>query len=265
MSFNLDAIKAKLEQLNTQGSRQTWKPKEGEQIIRIVPPQHTDNGALLPDTPFHELYFHYEVTDKSTLSPKTYGNPDPICELADILKAEGGDSWDEGKKIDAKLRTYVPIIVRGKEDEGVKYWGFGVQIYKALMEIMTDPDWGDITDLTNGRDIKVTFIPKEKSDTNFPKTLIIMKPTQVPATTDKKVADMIMNKQAKIEDVFPEPSYEELKDQLSKWSDPESADSDVPAQKAATPAASKTPEPTSTTDIEAEMENVFEQLAKKKQ
>ena len=42
MAINLDAIKAKLNQLQTSNNRTSnlWKPEPGKQIIRIVPYQH---------------------------------------------------------------------------------------------------------------------------------------------------------------------------------------------------------------------------------
>jgi hypothetical protein len=52
-----------------------------------------------------------------------------------------------GRKIEPKMRTYVPVIIRGKEAEGVKFWGFGKTIYAELLSIISDPDYGDITDL----------------------------------------------------------------------------------------------------------------------
>ena len=34
--------------------------------------------------------------------------------------------------MEPKMRTYVPILVRGAESEGVKFWGFGKQVYTEL-------------------------------------------------------------------------------------------------------------------------------------
>jgi hypothetical protein len=130
-----------------------------------------------------------------------------------------------GRKIEPKMRTYVPVIIRGKESEGVKFWGFGKQIYTELLSIISDPDYGDITDLMNGRDIDVEFTPAESAAT-FPKTAIRVKPNTQPATEDKSVAEKIMN-QPLITDIFPEPSYQELEQALNEWMNPATADADV--------------------------------------
>jgi len=221
MALNLDAIKAKLNQLNKSDEKKNnlWKPEAGKTRIRIVPYVHRK------DNPFLELYFHYDIAKKSMLSPISFGNADPIVEFAEKLKKTGDkDEWIMGRKIEPKMRTYVPVIVRGKEAEGVKFWGFGKQIYTELLSIVSDPDYGDITDLMNGRDIDVEFTPAEGG--GFPKTTIRVKPNTQPATDDKSIAEKIMN-QPEITDIFPEPSYDELQKALEDWMNPENADADV--------------------------------------
>ncbi len=45
------------------------------------------------------------------LSPITFGNADPIVEFAEKLKKTGDkDEWLMGRKIEPKMRTYVPVI-----------------------------------------------------------------------------------------------------------------------------------------------------------
>jgi hypothetical protein len=221
MALDLAAIKNKLNQLNKADDKKQnlWKPENGKTRVRIVPYVHRK------DNPFLELYFHYDIAKKSMLSPISFGNADPIVEFAEKLKKTGDkDEWIMGRKIEPKMRTYVPVIVRGKESEGVKFWGFGKQIYTELLSIVSDPDYGDITDLMNGRDIDVEFTPAEGG--GFPKTTIRVKPNTQPATDDKSIAEKIMN-QPEITDIFPEPSYDELQKALEDWMNPENADADV--------------------------------------
>lgn len=253
MALDLTAIKNKLNALNNQDNKKsnTWKPVEGKQRVRIVPYVHRK------ENPFLELYFHYDIPKRSMLSPITNGNPDPIVEFAEKLKKTGDkDDWMMGRKIEPKMRTYVPVLVRGKEDEGVKFWGFGKTIYTELLSIISDPDYGDITDLRNGRDIEVTFTPAEGG--GYPKTAILVKPNQMPATDDKSIAELIM-KQLKIEEIYPEPSYEELEDALKAWMNPENADADVTSTSAPTmeTVASSNPAATATTDVGAAFDDLF--------
>lgn len=232
MALNIDLIKKKLNQLQTNVNRSTyqWKPQPGKNQIRIVPYQHDK------DNPFIELLFHYNVGKKSLMSLETFGQEDPICEFAERLKSTGDkEDWKLGKKLEPTLRTYVPIIVREKEKEGVKFWGFGKEIYKEILAIISDPDYGDITDLNSGRDIVVEFITAKDAGNSYGKVTIRPKPNSTKSTTDETVLDLILNRQPEIFDVFKKNTYEELEGALKKWlefsADETTTDSDNDKQK----------------------------------
>ena len=207
------------------------------------------------------MYFHYDIAKRSMLSPITFGNADPVVEFAEKLKKTGDkDEWIMGRKIEPKMRTYVPVIVRGKESEGVKFWGFGKTVYSELLSIISGPDYGDITDLMNGRDITVEFTPAEGSE-RFPKTSIRVKPNTSAATEDKGIAEKVMN-QIKITDLFPEPTYEELEQALADWMNPENADSDTTTPSTNGEAKSETTtktEPKKSADVATAFNDLFNQ------
>lgn len=215
MALNMDKVRAKLEQFKqdatkSSGSKYFWKPVEGKQTIRIIPNKYT------PDFPFTELYFHY-LFKKTILSPMTHGNPDPVQEFADKLKKTGSkDDYKEAKKLEPKLRYYAPIVVRDKEDEGVKFWGFGKEVYNELLRLMEDPDYGDITDIQNGIDLTVEMTPKEKTSTNFAQTTVRPKRTSTPAVDTKEQLAKIMD-QPEIITLFESPSYDDIKTMLESY------------------------------------------------
>ena len=226
MAINLDAIKAKLQQMQQAssggGSKSSdfiWKPPVGKSQVRIVP------YAFDKNNPFQELYFHYEIGKRTMVSPMSFGRPDPIVEFAEKLKKSGDkDDWKLGKKIEPKFRVYAPVIVRGQEHEGVKFWSFGKQIFTELLSVIADPDYGDITDLMNGRDLTVEHIAAEKEGA-FPTYTVRIKPTATPATTDKAIAELIVNGQKNITDIVKEPSYEDMTKVLEEWLNPGSEQS----------------------------------------
>ena len=221
MALDLDAIKAKLQELQTNGggngnrnSEAFWKPPVGKSQIRIVP------YAFDKSNPFQELYFHYEIGKKTILSPMSFGRPDPIVEFAEKLKKSGDkEDWKLGRKIEPKFRCYAPVIVRGAESEGVKFYAFGKKIYQELLGVITDPDYGDITDLMNGRDITIECVAPDKEG-GFPTYTVRVKPNTSAATEDKVIADMIVNKQPELAKLFSELSYDEMKGELEKWLTP---------------------------------------------
>lgn len=215
MSLDLSALRAKLGELKGNSARTEvlWKPKEGENKIRIVP------LATQPDNPFTELYFHY-LGSKTYLSPISFGDSDPIAEFADSLRAGGGlskEDWKETKKFVPQRRTYVPIIDRNNPDAGVRFWAFGKTVYTDLLSVMADPDFGDITDPQTGRDIKVTFVPQEKSDTSFAKTTILVSPKQTALTANAADLKKYLSEQPDLMSLYPRLSYDDLKDVLEKF------------------------------------------------
>ena len=213
MSTNIDAIRARLNKL--QGTQKTadslWKPTVGKHQIRLVPYKFNK------DIPFIELYFHYNINNKSYLSPASFGRPDPIVEFAEKLKRMGGkDDYREAKKMEPKLRTFVPVIVRGQESEGVKFWGFGKTVYQELLGYFADPDYGDLSDPINGRDIVVDYAAAE-GGASYPTTTIRVKPTTTKLhENDEKIKELIGNEK-EITTIYSELSYDELKKILENW------------------------------------------------
>ena len=215
--MDINAVKKRLAQLQTSTTRSTnlWKPQPGKTQIRILP------YKLNTDTPFIELFFHYDLGGKSYLSPTSFGRPDPIEEFADKLKQSGNrEDWRLGKKLEAKLRTFAPVVVRGEESQGTKFWGFGKTVYQELLSLIADPDYGDISDPINGRDVVVEFKTAEETGASFPKTSIRVKPNQTPITEDKAVLTDLLDNQKDIREVYNELSYDELAEALGDWLSP---------------------------------------------
>jgi len=226
MALDFDALRKKLNTLQGQNNRSSalWKPTAGKSIIRIVP--WKENESM----PFIELYFHY-LGNKTHLSPLTRGHPDPIAEFADKLRQTGDkDDWNYAKQFSPKLRTFVPVLVRGEEKDGVRFWGFGKMVCIELLKVFNDDDWGDITDVETGRDITIEYTPQKESDTNFAKTATLVKPKQTPLSTDAEQIEKWLTEQPDIYEIFQEPGYEELQLFLERYLNPED-DQSVTAQR----------------------------------
>ena len=212
--MDLNAIKNRLNQLQTTNTRTTnlWKPQPGQQLIRIVPYKFNK------DNPFIELYFHYDLGGKNYLSPISFGRPDPIEEFAQKLKSAGSkDDYRLGRKVEAKMRTFAPVVVRGEETQGVRFWGFGKTVYQELLSIIADPDYGDITDAVNGRDVAVVFKTAEETGKSFPSTSIRVKPNQTPITEDASLLESLTEDQKNITEIYQELSYEDLTQALNDY------------------------------------------------
>jgi hypothetical protein len=222
--MDLNAIKKRLNdmqsQANNQGGQKTnlfWKPSVGKQLIRVVPSKYNK------DFPFTEMKFYYGIGSKRVMaSPSNWGEKDPIEEFAKKLRSTNDkENWRLAKKLDAKVRTFAPIVVRGQEDEGVKLWQFGKEVYQEFLNLAADDEIGDFTDIAQGRDIKLSTVGPESTGTPYNKTSIgpSLKQTQL-ADTEDAVKQLLEN-QADPMKVFKPLTYDEMKASLQEWLSPE--------------------------------------------
>jgi len=260
--MDINAIKSRLTTLQATSSTTNnfWKPEPGKQVVRIVPYKHNK------DNPFIELFFHYSLgNNKTYMSPSSFGRPDPVAEFADKLKSTGNkDEWIQGKRLEPKMRTFAPVIVRGKESEGVKFWGFGKTVYQELLSVIADPDYGDITEAMAGRDIMIERQTPAEAGNQYGKTTVRVKPNQSAITEDKEVLEKVLNNQADLTELYTEPTYDELKDVLANYLNP--SDDDVTETSTTTNGVAASTTPTTnvgTTKDTKKTENVedaFDQL-----
>jgi hypothetical protein len=214
MSIDFDAIRKKLERLsgNNKNRSSMWKPQEGE--------EHTVRLLSFPDNdgqPFKELWFYYNIgNNRGLLSPYQYDKPDPIQELITKLRDEGSkESYELAKKLYPKMRTYAPVIVRGEEDKGVQIWGFGKTVYQTLLGLMLDEDYGDITDPTSGRDIKV--VCSKQPGKKWAMTEVRPRGKESSLSTDTSQSQEWLGNIPNLDEIYQMKSYDELAKIINDW------------------------------------------------
>jgi len=166
MGIDLSKMREKLSSLNNKGGNGKsafWRPQDGEQSIRIVP---TPDGD-----PFKEYFFHYNLgKNPGFLCPKrNFGDDCPVCNFVRTLYNEGDEeSVKMAKKLNARQRFFSPVMVRGEEAEGVRVWGYGKMAYQELLNLVLNPDYGDITDVDEGTDLLLKY--GKPPGASFPQT-----------------------------------------------------------------------------------------------
>lgn len=171
MGINLDKMRSKLNAVQNKGGNTTkksafWRPEDGEQTIRILPTADGD--------PFKEFFFHYNLgKNAGFLSPKkNFGEDDPLDAFLQELWREGTEeSTKMAKNLMARQRFFSPVIVRGQEDEGVKIWGYGKQVYEQLLNLVLNPEYGDITDPQEGTDLLLNY--GKPAGASYPQTKLM--------------------------------------------------------------------------------------------
>ena len=223
--MDLSLLRQKLDGLqqktspNTQKTDYTkifWRPSVGKQQIRIVP------SAFDSKNPFKELKFYYGITNKVMISPLNFGEKDPIHLFAQKLREEyNKENYVLAKKLDAKNRVFVPVVVRGEEDMGVRLWQFGKLVYEELLALAVDEEIGDYTDIVNGRDLTVETVGPEATGTPYNKSSVRVRLKTSPLSEDKATAEKWLKEQPNPEELFKRYTFDEMKSALEKWLSPE--------------------------------------------
>ena len=222
--MDLNAIKQKLDGL--QQKTQTgpkkdyslifWRPTVGKQQIRIVPSKFNESN------PFTELKFYYGITNKVMLSPLNFGEKDPIALFASKLREEyTKENYVLAKKLDAKNRIFVPVVVRGEEDKGVRLWQFGKIVYEELLALALDDEIGDYTDIVSGRDLTIETVGPESTGTPYNKSSVRVRLKSTPLSEDAKQVETWSNEQPDPTNEFKRFTFDEMKVALEKWLSPE--------------------------------------------
>jgi hypothetical protein len=119
-------------------------PEEGEEL-RIVPP--------LEGKAFQKIDFHWKIgNSKMVVCPSQYDRPCPIC---DYLKTQPSD--DKTKQMEAKTRYFLPVIIRKREQEGPKWWGFPKTVLNIIASLYKNKYYGDVSDVYEGNDLEIKF------------------------------------------------------------------------------------------------------------
>ena len=240
--MDLNEIKNRLERLNNPGGGKKsdfkhnfWRPQEGvKSQIRIVPYKHNKSF------PFSELYFYFGIGKPRMIALTNFEESDPIMEFALQLRKTGEkENVDLAKKLFPKLRIFAPVVVRGEEDKGVRYWEFGKMVYQELLGVMSDEDYGDITDIINGRDINVEVIPAKETGKMFNTTTVRVKPNTSALVDDKKTVESLLDNQKDLISLFKKYTFDEMKDELQGWLKPADKDGGKETTKVEAPSKTK--------------------------
>lgn len=213
MAVDFDAVKRKLAQISGKNSRASsmWKPEmDVEYIVRFIPFANNEGQ------PFKERYFYYGIgNNPGLLAPSQFGKRDPFEELSNQLAQDGNETWELRKKIRPAMRAYGAVIVRKEEDKGPRLWAFGKAVYKQILSVIADEEYGDVTDIQNGYDFKVLI--SKAPGAQFATTEVSPRRKSSPLSTDPAQISKWMNSIPDLDAMFELKSYEELERIVNAW------------------------------------------------
>ena len=211
--LNMEAMKAKLDSESRSGNYNNAeydKLKQGKNVRRILWPKGNS------DSFYSEGFLHFNLgEDGNTVvtCPKTFGNKErcPICEYVEELqKSKNKEDAKLASKLKATRKIYVNTISRDDDEETPKVLPIGVTVLKGLLEAICDPDYGDITDPDEGRDVTIT----RKGEGMKTEYSVLIKP-KASIVSDELSASEIEDEMTDLDSLFVKKSYEELQDILN--------------------------------------------------
>jgi hypothetical protein len=225
--MDINSIKSKLSALQKNPKTTTkkekidfkkfiWKPSsEGKTQIRFV------TSKFNKEYPFKEVFIHYGYSKFPIYALTNWGEKDPIVEFVkELRKTNDKENWSLAKKLEPKMRVFAPIVVRGEEDKGVRLWEFGKEIYMQLLGIAEDEDYGDYTDIAEGRDFTIDTVIGDIAGRQGLKSSIRIKPKTSPLSTNKDEVELWLNEQPDILEIQFKYTFDKLKEILQNYLDP---------------------------------------------
>lgn len=193
-----------------------FKPKAGKYQVRILP------NKFDKAWPIREVQFHYGFAKGPILSLTNWNEADPIADFAKQLrKSSDKEDWQLAKKIEPKSRFFAAVVVRGEEHLGARLWEFGKLTHDQLLGIAADDDYGDFTDITDGRDFTIEATEDIIAGRKGIKCNLRVKPKTTPISEDAALVTKLLEDQPDILGINRKYSYDQLKDVLAKWLNPE--------------------------------------------
>jgi hypothetical protein len=222
--MDLNLVKQKLAAAQNKGQQREkidytkifWKPKPGKYQVRILPSKFDKSW------PIREVQFHYGFAKGPILALTNWQEADPISDFAKQLrKSSDKEDWQLANKISPKSRFFAAVIVRGEEHLGARLWEFGKLTHDQLLGIAADDDYGDFTDITDGRDFTIEAVEDTVAGRKGIKCTLRPKVKSTPISEDGTLVEKALEEQPDILAINRKYTYEALKDVLTKWLNPE--------------------------------------------
>lgn len=180
--MNIDRANKKKEEMSKRREsygKDFYFPKKEINNIRFLPHWTWD----LNEDPFYETMYHKNLGDDKKKSviclkfeKKEYC---PGCEAVDAFyHTRNKDDAAFAKSIRAQTRVYWNIVDLDDLEAGVQVWMTGSDILDQVIDWITNPKYGDITDPIHGRNCTLRFTKGEHTKSGWNEYKIQPDPTE---------------------------------------------------------------------------------------
>lgn len=139
-----------------------WKPNDGDNRIRILPPTWAKAKHFGLD-----IYVHYGVgPDRQSylcLNKMEQDGGCPVCEEREIARRDEDEKY--AKELEAKRRVLVYLIDRDHEKEGPQVWAMPWTLDRDIVKVCQDKSSGEVLEIDHPEEgYDVTFEKKGSKD-----------------------------------------------------------------------------------------------------
>jgi len=263
-NVNIDAIRKRLEQINSGGNSggtkyKRWSyDKPGTYRVRVLPFKNTDPGM-----PFPERIVYYGISGTGggmIVSPENAGERDPIKEFRIDLynqakeatnPAEAEELKQMAGKLKAKTVNSVAVVDRAQEANGPQMWSPNWTDTQQLLALFLT-EVGDYTDVgPDGCDLEIVVVAgkkvvqsgKRKGQPVLEAKIQAARKNSPAAKDDAQLKSWLEN-MPNVDEYYPVTSTEETEKRLKAWLDAadHKADSDGTSRGGAPKDEEKEPE-----------------------
>lgn len=151
---NVERYRSKMKKIES-GRQQFWKPEEGNNLIRILPPLKDSDDFFL-ETRAHFIPGAGEQGRSSRLVCSDDGKCLVCKALQTLQQSEDDDDQKLAQECQATATYWLQIVNLEDPDKGTQIWRhYANTVIYSLLEFFVDPEWGDFTHEKKGRNVKL--------------------------------------------------------------------------------------------------------------
>lgn len=179
--MSLDHDKLKQRRAGNRGGM-GWKPKDGENRLRILPPASKFLGAWdqLSDVAVSYKMHYFRIEGRQTEVSRCLEEIKQRCPACEAWRSHR-KSTDPGLKELAKQVAPADSYLMNVLDinnlqAGIQHWGANYTCWDKILEIVANPAWGNVLDPENGVNFVVNMTPGNKSRTGYNQYSVLPEP-----------------------------------------------------------------------------------------
>lgn len=165
--LDLEGLKKKRARRTSQG----WTPKDGDNLIRLLPHTSKYFEASLDDfaLEFRTHFLRAEGMDVAVYRcPRDKKEQCPFCEIVRKHRESADPAVKQvTDQIRASERHLMNIIDLNDVAAGIQGYESGPSVYDDILSFVSNPAWGDILSPDQGRNITLNLTPGAKSRSGY--------------------------------------------------------------------------------------------------